>query len=103
MSYELDAEVRERLVALPENLDPEVHRVEVALEPDHYGEDALMFRVILKDTFKLEPRSARIGAHLQRIAAGLRRRMAENDVPLFAYIRFVLRSEAGRVGRRRTA
>lgn len=84
----------ERTLTSVAGLDEHVARVDAEVRKDHYGEDALFFRVFLRDTVALEPPSAAIGQRLQTIAAQLRHRVAGAGVPMFSFVSFVRESEA---------
>lgn len=101
VSYELVPAVKARLIERPEELDPEVVKIGVEIRPDQYEEHALFFRVVLREGFKLDPPSAKIGQRLQRISESLRRRAVAQGVPLHALVQFVLASEVARTRRRR--
>jgi hypothetical protein len=72
----------------------------VTLSPDHDGEDALYFRVALKDDPMLSKPSAELGKRLYRIASALRARAAGLGLPMFAYVNWVLESELPRPKRK---
>ncbi len=75
-------------------------KVLVSVSPDHTGEDALFFRVVLKDDPITARPSAELGKRLQRIASALRDRAARLKLPLFGYVDWVLESELPRPKRK---
>ncbi|MCC6524689.1 MAG: hypothetical protein IT373_18675 [Polyangiaceae bacterium] len=100
MSYHLEDRVRASLLEQPERVDPDIARIEVEIRPDSYGEHSLFFLVLLKDSFKILPRSPRIGARLQRISDVLHRRVVDAGLPLYAFVNFARESEVAPKRRR---
>ena len=84
---------------LPE-VDKGVAQVLVSVAPDHNGEEALFFRVVLKDDPTTAKPSAELGNRLQRIASALRERAAQLKLPMFGYVDWVLESELPRAKRK---
>ena len=103
MSYFIDPAVLRALIAEPKYLDPDIVRIEAAVRPDLFGQDALFVRVVLSDRFPLSLRSRTSAARLQRISDAVQRRVVENGVGLFALVTFVGASEASLSARRRSA
>lgn len=89
----MDKEIAAKLAKPLADVDKGVARVSVSVSPDHNGEDALFFRVVLKDDPTMARPSAKLGKRLQRIASTLRERAAKLNLPMFGYVDWVLESE----------
>ncbi len=96
----LDKEIAAELAKPLSEVDKGVARVLVSISPDHNGEEALFFRVVLKDDPTTAKPSAELGKRLQRIASALRDRAAKLKLPMFGYVDWVLESELRRPKRK---
>jgi hypothetical protein len=96
VSYVLDQELSDQLAKPLPDIDKGVSQVHVSIAPDHNGEDALFFRVVLKDDSMTAKPSAELGKRLQRIASALRERAAQLKLPMFGYVEWALESELRR-------
>ncbi|HEY0993720.1 MAG TPA: hypothetical protein VGD80_41985 [Kofleriaceae bacterium] len=96
----LDTEIAAMLSRPLLDVDRGVAHVQVAVAPDHNGEDALFFRVVLKDDPTTAKPSAELGKRLQKIASALRERAASLKLTMFGYVDWVLESELPRPKRK---
>lgn len=89
MGYTLTEELLETLGRPLPEVDPSVTHVLVDIAPGASGEDRLFLRAVFKGLPYNAGPSLELGRRMQRVAAALRQRVADLDLPLAATVDFV--------------
>jgi hypothetical protein len=93
VSFVLDKALEKKLTRPLPEVDTGVVRILAEVALNSLGEEWLYFRVVLKDDPTLTVTSDVFGKRIQKISTALRNRAARLNVPMFASVSFVAKSE----------